>query len=40
MQEDLRIFIDRAIVPALLDRFLREQGMLRTPTIPPMRPAA
>jgi len=41
MQTELRIFIDRVIVPALVERFLREQVSVPTPTtIPPRRPAA
>jgi len=36
---DLRTFVDRVIVPALLDRFLREQAAgSGAPT--PIRPAA
>jgi hypothetical protein len=37
MHPELRTFIDRVIVPALLDRFLRDQA-LSAPA--PRRPAA
>lgn len=39
MTADLRAFVDRVVVPALLERFLREQAAgSGTPT--PVRPAA
>jgi hypothetical protein len=37
MEPELKRFIDAVIVPALLERFLREHGADQTPTI---RPAA
>jgi hypothetical protein len=37
---ELRTFIDRVIVPALLERFLREPATTHEGTIPPVRPAA
>jgi hypothetical protein len=40
MSPELRAFIDRVIVPALLERFLREQAIDPTPQGPPLRPAA
>jgi hypothetical protein len=40
MHSNLRAFVDRVIVPALLERFLREQAGEHTSTTPPMRPAA
>jgi hypothetical protein len=40
LNPDLRLFIDRVIVPALLERFLREQAAGQAPTTPPLRPAA
>jgi hypothetical protein len=39
MSPELRDFVDRVVVPALLDRFLREQAASRE-TSPPMKPAA
>jgi hypothetical protein len=39
MNPDLRAFIDRAIVPALVERFLREQAATGATTAP-VRPAA
>jgi hypothetical protein len=38
MNPDLRTFVDRVIVPALVDRFLREQAAAGTSA--PIRPAA
>jgi hypothetical protein len=40
MHPDLRAFVDRVIVPALLERFLREQLAGQASSPPPMRPAA
>jgi len=36
LSPELKTFIDRVVVPALLDRFLREQAA----ATPPLRPAA
>jgi hypothetical protein len=40
MDPELKRFIDAAVVPALLERFLREQAASQVPTTPPLRPAA
>jgi len=37
LHPDLRTFIDRVVVPALIERFLRDQA---AGTSPPVRPAA
>jgi hypothetical protein len=37
---ELRSFIDRVIIPALLDRFLKEQSANGLNDSPPIRPAA
>jgi hypothetical protein len=37
---ELKAFVDRVIVPALLERFLREQAAANSPQEPPLRPAA
>jgi hypothetical protein len=40
LNPELRTFIDRVIVPALVERFLREQSASEAPSVPPLRPAA
>lgn len=40
MSSELRAFVDRVIVPALLDRFLREQAAAAVGPPAPIRPAA
>jgi hypothetical protein len=40
MTPDLRTFVDRVIVPALVDRFLREQAAASAGAPAPIRPAA
>jgi hypothetical protein len=40
MNPNLQIFIDRVIVPALVDRFLREQTAASAGAPAPIRPAA
>jgi hypothetical protein len=40
MSPDLRTFIDRVVVPALLERFLREQMTTSLGPTTPARPAA
>lgn len=40
MTADLRTFIDRAVVPALVEKFLREQAAASSPQPTPIRPAA
>jgi hypothetical protein len=40
MNPDLRAFVDRVVVPALLERFLREQAATGGGNPAPVRPAA
>lgn len=40
MNADLRTLIDRVVIPALLERFRREQTASEAPSVPPLRPAA
>jgi hypothetical protein len=40
LHPELRTFVDRVIVPALLERFLREQADAVGPPPTPVRPAA
>jgi hypothetical protein len=39
-ERELRAFIDAAVIPALIERFLREHAATHEGTIPPVRPAA
>jgi hypothetical protein len=39
MSPNLQTFVDRVVVPALVDRFLREQSTTSRPSAP-VRPAA